>query len=76
MLLRVLKVLKKACPMTLQLTIKMTAQSQTALTLKINNQNASNWMVRDFINSNYCNTSFGSKRVSNSFKKIGIYGKI
>ena len=50
---------------------------QIILILKINNQNASNWMVRDFISSNYCNISFRSKRFSNSTKKIGSYvGKL
>ena len=46
-------------------------------TLKINNQNASNWMVRDIIFGNYFDFSSWSKRVSDSVKKIGSYvGKI
>ena len=51
----------------------MIVQSQKILTLKINNQNASNWLVRDFISSNYRNISFRTKRISNSIKKIGSY---
>ena len=51
--------------------------SQIILTLKINNQNASNWMVRDFINCNYCNISFRSKEFPIALKKIGSYiGKL
>ena len=50
-----------------------TILSQIILTLKINSKNASNWMVRDFINSNHCNISLRPKRISNSFKKIGTY---
>ena len=61
-----LKVLKKECLMIPLQIIKMIIQSQTILTLKINNQNASNWMVRDIVCSNYCNISSRSKRVSNS----------
>ena len=52
-----LKVLKKECLMRLQQIIKMTILSRIILTLKINNQNASNRMVRDFISSYYCNIS-------------------
>ena len=51
----------------------MIIPNQIALTLKINNQNASNWMVRDFSNSNYSNFGIRTKRISNSFKKIGTY---
>ena len=51
----------------------MIVLSQTILTLKINNQNASNWMVRDFINCNYCNTSLGPKEFPIALKKIGLY---
>ena len=37
---------------------KMIIPSQTTLILKINNQNASNWMVRDLVSSGYCYFSF------------------
>ena len=52
---------------------KMIIQSQTILILKINNQNASNWMVRDFIGSNYCYLSFRTKEFPVALKKIGTY---
>ena len=52
--------------------IKMTIR-QTILTLKINNQNASNWLVRDFINSINCNFSTRTKRIPIALKKIGSY---
>ena len=65
-----IKSFKKGMSDDVQLEIiKMTILSQIILTLKINNQNASNWMVRDFICSNHCYISFRSKRISNSFKK-------
>ena len=43
------------------------------LTLKINNQNASNRMVRDFISSYNCNISLRSKEFPIALKKIGSY---
>ena len=44
---------------------------------KINNQNASNRMVRDFISSNYCILVLGPKEFPIALKKIGTYiGKI
>ena len=46
-------------------------------TLKINNQNASDWMVRDFISCYNLNISFKPKRISNCLKRIGFYiGKL
>ena len=51
--------------------IKMIVLSRTILTLKINNHNASNWMVRDFSNCNYCNTSSRSRFPI--ALKIGLY---
>ena len=41
------------------------------LTLKINNQNASNWMVRDFINNYSAILVLGPKNIA--LKKIGTY---
>ena len=55
-----IKSFKKVCPTKLIRTIKMKAPSQIILNLKINNQNASNWMVRDFISSYNCNIGFRS----------------
>ena len=53
-----IKSFKKVCLM-MDLTILQTiTPSLTILILRINNQNASNWMVRDFISSYYCNISF------------------
>ena len=53
--------------------IKMTNLSRKILTLKTSNQNASNWMVRDFISSNYFNISFRPKKFPVALKKIGFY---
>ena len=52
-----IKSFKKVCLTIHPQTIKITLSQ--ILTLKINNQNASNRLVRDFICSNYCNFSFG-----------------
>ena len=50
---------------------------QTILIPKINNQNASNWLVRDFSSSYNCYSSLGPKEFPVALKKIGSYiGKL
>ena len=41
--------------------------------LKTSNLLCLKWLVRDISNSNYCDISFGTKRISDSIKKIGSY---
>ena len=67
-----LKVLKKVCLTIQHQIIKKIIQSPITQILKINNQNASNWMVRDFISSNNCNNSFRPQRISDCVKKNWI----
>ena len=50
---------------------------QTILIPKINNQNASNWLVRDFSSCYNCYLVLGPKEFPIALKKIGSYiGKL
>ena len=59
--------------MMLHLATKKTITSQTILILKINNYDASNWMVRDFIIVIIAILVLGPKEFPIALKKIGSY---